>query len=1076
MSLRIRTSNRLEHLVDALADDLAREPLSPLENETILVPGQGIARWIRMELARRHRISASLEMPFPSAFLDGLCAALLPGEPQAPLTGEPLALCIHRLLGREDLELGPARDYCRVDPDGSRRWQLAHRLASAFESYRLFREDLLLSFAANGAGDGEHGPWQAALWRALLADAGHPRQAHRFAFLRDALADEKRAASALPRRVFVFGIASLPFGLLSLLAAIARIRTVTLYAPKPSPHYFGDLRVAGDGGSSSLLKSFAEESRVFFDQLVDLGVEDSPEDFLGDADPEPREPATLLEALQRDIFCVRRRGRRGEDLPLELPAGDDSLTVHDCHSPMREMEVLRDRLLLAMERDPALRPSDVLVLIPDIETYAPFVHAAFAPVQDLLPYRVADRSPAADRPAVALVLRILSSASTRVTSRDISGLLEDPLLLGAFDLYPADLPAIRSWIDRAAIRWGIDTEHRRSFADMPEVRAGTWEEGIDRLLFGFAAGPGCELVSGILPAADRTAARANVLARFAALAGWLLERIRAARVPLPIRAWCALCQSIADDLFRLASDQDGASLLREALVAARRHAETARSTEPIPLSSWLDLLQRELASLGARTGFLTGAVTFAALRPLRLVPARVVAIAGLSADAFPRRDGTIAFDLLRHQKRRGDPDRRAADRQLFLDAILAARERMILTFVGRSRSDGSLIAPSVVLEELLDHIDQAFRFAGREGPARRNIVILHPPQAFSRRYRDGSDARLVTYAPLVRSRPLSIPAEARPERPVPDEDRRIDLGDLADFWTSPARDFCRTAVGLRLPERDPDFPEREAFEEDHRTLFRIREELVQRLLAGDTAEHLIESLAASGRFPPLALGERKIAEVVLEASDLAARVQRAGELARRRIRLRLQCCELVGALDGLAAGKTVFWRPGRIRTSGRPKVSFALGAWVRHVAASATAPHCAVSHWIGADEEILVAPPAAPLEVLENLAKGYLSGRRRLLPFLASFSLEFAVRSRKGTPAPKILASLRREFSGSFGAVGDEADGGRLPSLPGALRLNRYERLAFRDIDPFGEEFCVLARAVFDPLLDALEPREGRRG
>ena len=56
-----------------------------------------------------------------------------------------------------------------------------------------------------------------------------------------------------------------------------------------------------------------------------------------------------------------------KDSKKPITKKDDSIEVHCCHSPLRELEVLYDHLLDWFERDPELAPRDILVMIPDIE-------------------------------------------------------------------------------------------------------------------------------------------------------------------------------------------------------------------------------------------------------------------------------------------------------------------------------------------------------------------------------------------------------------------------------------------------------------------------------------------------------------------------------------------------------------------------------------------------------------------------------------------------------------------------------------------------------------------------------------
>jgi exodeoxyribonuclease V gamma subunit len=55
---------------------------------------------------------------------------------------------------------------------------------------------------------------------------------------------------------------------------------------------------------------------------------------------------------------------------------DSSISIHSCHTPLRELETLRNYLLTIAEKHP-LDASEVLVMCPDIESYAPAIEAVF---------------------------------------------------------------------------------------------------------------------------------------------------------------------------------------------------------------------------------------------------------------------------------------------------------------------------------------------------------------------------------------------------------------------------------------------------------------------------------------------------------------------------------------------------------------------------------------------------------------------------------------------------------------------------------------------------------------------------
>jgi len=159
------------------------------------------------------------------------------------------------------------------------------------------------------------------------------------------------------------------------------------------------------------------------------------------------------------------------------------------------------------------------------------------------------------------------------------------------------------------------------------------------------------------------------------------------------------------------------------------------------------------------------------------------------------------------------------------DALLAARERLHVTFVGRSAKDDSPCAPSVVLSELLDHLDR-LKGEQREYTApQRAVVVQHPLQAWSPRYRDGRDPRLFTFARhdlrgVARASgdaPPWIPGEVAP--PLAFAGDEVPLARLEEFWKSPCRFFLQHTMALCVRASDDSETDTEPFQMNKSPLY-----------------------------------------------------------------------------------------------------------------------------------------------------------------------------------------------------------------------------------------------------------------
>jgi len=1096
----VHQSHRLEDLLTALADRLAEDPLPPLATETILVPAPGLARWVQLRLAERFGIVAGVQLPFFGAFLQDLCRKS-GGEGDDPFARDVLVWRIWRLLGsavHRD-ELGAAAAYVSDDPDGQKRFQLCSRLASCCDDYQIWRDDLLLAFVNDdlSADLGSHAKWQASLWRELLRDAGAfpaPREkkrrtatkkappgpllfpelgtpepaapiaAHRLERLRELLRDGDRSRRLLPPRLSVFGASTLPPAFVDLLQRIAAHVPVDLYVPRPTPHYLGDLRARGDHeGDNALLARLGAEARDFAALLTER--EEAPPPGLPplsttdlDTDADDVEPRTLLACLQQDIVAARDRGGRSEVPAFRLRADDDSLRVHDCHSPQRELEVVRDQILAAFHDDPTLLPHEVLVLVPDIDRYAPYAHAVFGPVEEHLPFHVADRSPARDLPICRAILEVLDLATSHLFAFDVLHLLEVPAIRRRFGLFATDVPALRHLVDRAGIRWGRDGAWRHARHDVPPFEENSWQLGIDRMLLGAATGPIDDLVGALLPVADTTEGRLPLLLRFVGFVRALFARLDALALPHPLEEWARLLDELTVALLLAdePGDEQAIAHLHRASAELRRVATAAQHTENVGPTVFRQWLVASLQQSGGARGFLAGAVTVAAMLPMRTVPARQLFVCGLDDASFPRRDQPMPFDLTAVVRRRGDRSRRLDDRQMFLDVLLAARDRLHVTFVGHSAKDDAPCAPSVVLAELLDHVDRVCEPPPGHAAPRDAIAVRQPLQPWSRRYRSNDDPRLVTFSRGAPATPRLSPETAWIERPiaVPEatsDDEEIDLDDLLDFWNNPCRWFLRHTMRISLPRNEDPADEGEPFTANTLDEYQMMEASLRRVQRGEVPRRdALAHARASGSLPVGEHGRAVFADLSEKTERFLGVAIRHRAVARRAITVRGDGFTITGEVEGLSTEELVRVRPARLK--GKDKMK----AWLLHVVLANARAQGATdlpssTRVIALDGSWQIAPLDATTahEQLAPLIEGFRRGRRRPLQFFEHGSHAFAKSWNADHDEGKALTKARTAWG-----VGDEQE---------QYRHDRFDAsvaLCMRGRDPLDDEFVTLAKTV----------------
>ena len=391
---------------------------------------------------------------------------------------------------------------------------------------------------------------------------------------------------------------------------------------------------------------------------------------------------SVLHCLQADILDLHNRGRNHDvcnfdTISRALPAtslnpDDVSLQVHVCHSPLREVEVLYDQLLDLFQRYPDLKASEVAVLSPDIETYAPAIRAVFgtAEREQRIPFGIADRPLWAESTVADAFLKLLALPGSRFAVNQVMTLLEAPVIHRRFDLKEADLPLLIGWLRETTVRWGIDGRNRAAL-ELPATAEHTWQAGLERLLLGFALpAEGRSLYADILPFDAIEGEPVRIMGRLQHFARQLFGLNTRLEGEHPVAVWRQRLQQLMDDFIAGPEEQSQEwENLRAALEDLEQNATQAGFERPVPLAVVRAWLERRLADSSGVEGFLSGGVTFCAMLPMRSIPFRIVCLLGLNHDSYPRPQRPLDFDLMVRHPRRGDRSRRQEDRYLFLEAL-----------------------------------------------------------------------------------------------------------------------------------------------------------------------------------------------------------------------------------------------------------------------------------------------------------------------------------------------------------------------------------------------------------------------
>lgn len=1067
--IHIHHSNRTEILLERFAAVTRQPQTDPMAPETVVVQNPGMARWLAQQLALKAGIAANLDFPLPATFVWRLYTAWLPEMPEETrydreaLHWRILALLPEFLSQPAFAELDR---YLKDDAEGLKAYQLAGRIADVFDQYLVYRPELVLGWQA-----GREDHWQAVLWRAVVENAGGLHRAGIFDAFRQAAAHGAAPTGPLPERVSLFGLTALAPVHLHAFDILSRHRPVHLFLLNPSTEYWAD--IVDDRGQarrralwrrsgredfsglldvgSPLLAAFGHTGQGFLDQLLETGAQDH------DAFADPGE-ASLLACLQHDLLHLK--DRRGDSPPTAAAPSDLSVQIHACHTPMREVQVLHDRLLALFETLPDLLPRDVVVMAPDIDLYAPCVEAVFdaAPEARFIPWSMADRRLTAREPVVETLLGLLDLPGMRLSASEVLGLLEVPAVSRRFALDAEGLARVRTWVEESGIRWGLDGAMRAALG-LPAEPANTWQAGLARLFLGYAMPPEEVFYGDTLSYPDVEGSEARDLGTLQTLVDRLAHWRAVLEAPAPAGDWLQRINDLIEDF--LAPDPDEGESLQVLRLAVDRLGQAAGQAG---LEACLEArvirahLEGRLATAGGARRFLLGGVTFCNMVPMRAIPFRVVCLLGLNDTDFPRRQHPPGFDLIARQPRPGDRSRRLDDRYLFLEALLSARDVFYISYLGNDVRDNSPREPSVVVSELVDYIDRSWRLPGDEMPSTR-LARRHPLQPFSPRLFDGRHPELFSYdtrwCRVASDRPLPKP---RPfaAHPLPvsgDLETVVDIADLVRFFSHPARWFLQQRLGIQLLADQGPPPDEEPFDIAGLERYLARDTLVAEMLAGHRIEEVGRKLRARGQLPHSAPGEAAWAEVLEGMELVVQRVQHATRQPVEPLELDLVLGEVVlrGWLGGLTESGRVAFRPAALKARDRVQL------WIHHLAlcAATAGTREPTSFHVAADRILRLAPVHNSVEMLQDLLALWREGQSAPLPFFPDTSHAYAEAwGRSGDPG-QALAACRRAWRDDFNARGDAFD----PAV----------QLAWRGQDPLQERFQQTARRVFEPLTAVAE-------
>ena len=1091
--LTITFSNRFETLFDRLLKRMGESSASPLAPEGIVVPSAAIRRKLELEIADCRGVCANVNFSFLGAWV---LEQSLPTVKTHAFSTEVLAWQIFRILSDEGFVLQHTRlsSWLSKTHDAAMRFDLAQRIAPLLEQYALYRPEWLIAWAnckqafqlEAGSPEAQDHAWQAALWRRIIDehDSTHP-WVEMYQWL-----DSRQTVGVAGSETSIFCPPAIAPLYITALHRLAQTMDIHLYLLNPCREYWSDLvgprhisylemqdKLDYHESGNPLLAAWGMQTQSMLKLLADSNDE---EDY--QASHESGHPPRLLAHIQDAILDMAELDSRS----LTLDDGDRSLEVHVCHSLARELEVLQDQLLSAFASDKAFKPEDILVVTPDLEQAAPLIDAIFGTAQTerKIPYSISGRKSSRENPVAKALLDLLALMSSRFPASDVFNLLRQPLVARKFGLKEADLGQIHDWMHDSGIRWGLDADHRSRFG-LPESERYSFRDGLHRLFLGYAlpvnAGEPC---AGRLPVGNAEGSQASALGSFWHFMMQLEAMCARFEQPQTPEQWLYWLGEMTQLFMQPVNNE--LDDMRDTRKKMHELCQTMRNgcgTSPVPLEVMQKVLIDHLDNT-ASAAIPVGTVTFAPMHGLRNLPYRMICVIGLNDGAFPSTQRPAEFDLMAKpgRMRAGDRQRGNDERNLFLDLLLAARERFYLSYTGRGVRDNAEKPPSVLVSDLLDYVLPIIDADNSQ--ARERLIVEHPLQPFSlQSYLDDSDPRIWSSRKSyfdglkakqdMQSQPLlevstdvfddeeaeEFSAEyaqrffSKTLPPLDETWRDVSLEQLIAFFRNPSRYLLRYRMGIYFPEQPEELQDEEPFLPEREENNALADRLLPQMLEGASMSEIENQAAAGNEYPPGKLGDTLLHQEVRNMFDYArewqfisAQSTLPGTSQTLSFEIAGESWNLSGFFNDLRADGLMRHRYDQTRP-----VDY-LSGWIQHLFLNAIAPEDVTpcTTWLSRDGQYRLHPVANAHEALQQLLELYRQGLAAPLPFYPKSAWAY-ITGKGGLKAAH--GKWKNNWDEDFGEE-------KQPDFKQALRGTA---------NPLNADFEACARQVFAPLLQHIE-------
>lgn len=834
-------------LLAYLSQQLQKDAL-PLEASWVVVPNREFQEWIEREIAVAKGSSAHLNYVFPVELIWKLYRKFYPEVPKRlPTDIHALSFRIFELLKEDELILS---SYNGLENE-MQRFALAQQYADVFDQYLNIRPQMVFGWE-RGLHESkypyegmsyDHLEIQMRLWTRIM-EALEKEGVHQYS--RSSIyknwfelfngTNISTLKSLLPKQLFVLGERNWGEVLLKSLEGISSVSEVHLLN-------YSSLSFENIHTYDYLLRNLSQKWQQSCCQSESLSKLITKNNVFK-VTAEAFDPLFKLEKL------------------LETPG-----SIHICHSPRREVEVLKDHILDFIHSNPDVELDTIAISVPDLTTYAPIITQVFGQEPRLPVFISINKTESLRKTLIRLLELVVSSFKMN----DFMDLLSDPNMAIVYDLSEEDLRQLKHWMTETHIHFGLEDNHPFSLKD-----------GLVSWWRGFLYNEE-EFVTSVSPNPSYLIHKNDQLQLLSKIQ-YLYDRLRVLNKELSTQRtpleWIKWIRKVIIDHFEIIRNTSGWIYDREILWLDDLEVELSYTHATISHELFLKWFRQIAAENTNQTSPYGFGIQVSEHIPNRLIPFHFVAMLGINEQVFPGNQSRPTFDLIHHHPISGERERKKDLQRLFIERLALAKQSYFLSYEGYDMHTNKPKNPSPYITQLI-YLHQEYH-KKRSSVSHDDVdnevytekitdvhvvspmlkVYNHRLHGFSENY-FSSDAALVSYHKdyynQFKSKNISqIPTHEfitkqfyHANAKVQGVDESIDMNDMIRFYQHPTRYLLEKQLNIMPAYESNELTDFEQYELNHLDKYLVKNTIWDSIQQGFTKSECQSYLASKKIIPPL---------------------------------------------------------------------------------------------------------------------------------------------------------------------------------------------------------------------------------